>query len=110
MIGSEDRGALERIHQELAAEWSRSPLERGDDGGAVAFEGFGFEDFGRFGKTIRAAQIAFLAIEDTPVVGMLMLGIDLARDLVDTRLGAPAPAAGSRFPFRRSKSVCCIRC
>lgn len=97
VIGSEDRGALERIHQELAAEWSRGPLERGDDGGAVAFEGFGFEDFGRFGKTIRAAQIAFLAIEDTPVVGMLMLGIDLARDLVDTRLGAPAPAEGGSF-------------
>ena len=99
VIGSEDRGALERIHQELAAEWSRSPLERGDDGGAVAFEGFGFEDFGHFGKTVRAAQIAFLAIEDTPVVGMLMLGIDLARDLVDTRLGAPAPAEGEPVSF-----------
>ena len=97
VIGSEDRGALERIHQELAAEWSRGPLERGDDSGAVAFEGFGFEDFGRFGKTIRAARIAFLAIEDTPVVGMLMLGIDLARDLVDTRLGAPASAAPVSF-------------
>jgi len=97
VIGSEDRGALERIHQELAAEWSRGPLERGDDGGAVAFEGFGFEDFGRFGKTMRTAQVAFFAIEDTPVAGMLMLGIDLARDLVDARLGAPASAAPVAF-------------
>ncbi len=99
VIGSEDRGALERIHQELAAEWSRSPLERGDEGGAVAFEGVGFEDFGRLGESIRAVQTAFLAIEDTPVVGMLMLGIDLARDLVDTRLAAPPAAAGTTVSF-----------
>jgi len=99
VIGAEDRGALERIHQELAAEWSRGPLERGDEGASVAFEGVGFEEFDRLGETIRAAQVVFLAFEDTPVVGMLMLGIDLARDLVDMRLAAPAPAAGTPASF-----------
>jgi flagellar motor switch protein FliM len=88
VIGVERRHAIERAHQELAAEWSQVLLDRVDPAEAVVFEGVGFEEFGRLCHAVKTAEVAFFEIERTSVAGMVMLGIDLARYLVDSRFGA----------------------
>jgi len=101
VIRAERRRALEQIHHDLAAEWSRDLLERLDHADPVRFEGIGLEDFARFGESCQAVQVVFFAIERTPIAGVLALGSDLARHLVDARFGSPAPQPAAANTFSR---------
>lgn len=105
VIRAERRRALERIHHELAAQWSRILQGWLDQAEPVEFEGVGFENFGRFSEACKCAQVAFFAVERTPVAGMLTLGVDLAHRLIESRLGAPAQGEGTTASFSRLEAV-----
>jgi flagellar motor switch protein FliM len=90
VIRAERRATLERVHQELAAAWSRLLNENLGESAPVTFEGIGLEDFRQLSEGSSAALIAFFEIEDASVAGMLTIGADLARHMIEARFGAAA--------------------
>jgi flagellar motor switch protein FliM len=98
------RFTLERIHQNIAEHWSgalRDFLGRGEQ---VEFAGLEFESFQKLSeREAHDCQTAAFAIEDTEIVGFLLLSDVEARKLVDNRLGLgrTEPVQGERIKFSR---------
>lgn len=98
------RVTIERIHQNLAEDWSstlRDFLARGEQ---FEFAGLSFESFQQLSeKDSGECQTAAFAIERTEIVGFLLLTDEQARTFVDNRLGmGEAHAEGD--PARRGFS------
>lgn len=104
VIRPERRQTLERIHGQVAAEWSRvlaGYLRKGD---LVEFDGLGFETFGANSEAnIGNSLAAVFAIESTTVAGLLRISAELAGYLAETQLGlAVGPTQPPRSaPFTR---------
>src|SRR5262249_29721119 len=99
------RTTIERIHQNLAEDWSstlRDFLARGEQ---FEFAGLSFESFQQLSeKDSGECQTAAFAIERTEIVGFLLVTDEQARRLVDNRLGmgqAAEEGEQSRHGFSR---------
>lgn len=102
------RHTLERIHANLAEDWStalRDFLERGEQ---FEFVGLSFENFQNIcdGDAVDC-QTASIAIEKTEIVGFLLLDNRQARSLIDARLGMGDRSAdsGAKAGFSRIESA-----
>jgi len=88
IIRAQRRATLERVHQNLAKDWSQRLSELLPQGERIEFEGLGFESFGNLSETDSAdCQSAVFTIKETEFGGFLLVSGELARSLVETRLG-----------------------
>ncbi|HEY6394920.1 MAG TPA: FliM/FliN family flagellar motor switch protein [Candidatus Binataceae bacterium] len=88
IIRPERRAALVRLHQNVAVSWNQALAEFLPHGARIEFEGLGFESFARLSAVdSRISHNTIFAIERTEIGGFLLLSAELARSLVETRLG-----------------------
>ncbi len=97
IIRAQRRATLERIHQNLAKDWSQRLSELLPQGERIEFEGLGFEAFDNLSETDSAdCQTAVFTIEETEIGGFLLIRSELARSFVETRLGVASLVDGDR--------------
>jgi len=104
VIRPERRSVLERIHSQVAAEWSRALADYLRQGDQVEFDGLGFETFGANSEAdIGNSLAAVFAIDGTTVGGLLRISAELAAGLAETQFGLAASSgqAPRSAPFTR---------
>jgi len=88
IIRPQRRAALDRIHHNVADDWSRALSEYLPRGKHIEFEGLSFESYATLNHTNgEAVHSAVFALERTDIGGALLISADLASCLVLSRLG-----------------------
>jgi len=104
VIRPERRSVLERIHAQVAAEWSRALSGHLRQDGQIQFDGLGFETFGANSEAdIGNSLAAVFVIDGTTVGGLLRISAELAAWLAETQFGLTASSgqASRSTPFTR---------
>jgi flagellar motor switch protein FliM len=88
IIRPQRRAALERIHHNVADDWSRALAEYLPRGKHIEFEGLSFESYASLNHTDgEAVHSAVFALERSDIGGALLVSSELASCLVLSRLG-----------------------
>jgi flagellar motor switch protein FliM len=89
-VDPQRRQTLERMHQQLAYEWSEQLREYLPKGDQFRFLGFEFQSFAQCPElnSENACSIVF-RIDSSPLIGVIGFNEKLARCLVNSQLGAP---------------------
>ncbi len=100
------RVVFERIHNRVAEAWSHSMAGYLPGEKRFEFEGLGFDIFRDFNTNqAEGSQVVVFAIEQSQVIGFLMLSGTVARTLVNTRLGIkPSAQDDEKRAFTRIES------
>lgn len=88
VIRPQRRAALERIHHNVADDWSRALAEYLPRGKHIEFEGLSFETYATLNQSGKErVPSAVFALEGTDIAGALLVSVELASCLVSSRLG-----------------------
>ncbi len=88
VIRPERRRLFENLNRTLASDWSRVLRDNLPHYESVEFEGIGFENFGHLAASAPpGTHVVVLALEGTQTAGLLAVAPEMARHLVDMRLG-----------------------
>jgi flagellar motor switch protein FliM len=108
IIRPQRRAALERIHHNVADDWSRALAEYLPRGKHIEFEGLSFESYATLNHTDKeGVHSAVFALERSDIGGALLVSAELASCLVLSRLGIleEGSSDGSHKAFTRIETA-----